>query len=289
MKNRYKDWEIYRFKKTILENNPDFLDIYQTYNYVLEILENEKTRENIDKKREIWNSLARIMEENNRNILSFSWYKEIKIGSWKDSSVFEVKNNPLYVYKESFRWNLENFIYLRQKYLLLKKYLWDLIPKSYLIFWESYKWKLEWLRDWLEEKIFTIQKKIDWKDLSKISFEEKKDKIFLEKLEKAHKKYILLKIFLEEKSKQIWFDKKTMDIQLDLWDLSEKDSFSSVDLNFVKNWLKSPNIMWDWKNIYFIDFWAWTWDNEKQDIYKFMTSEETLAEWENILKLYNLN
>lgn len=289
MKNRYKDWEIYRFKKTILENNPDFLDIYQTYNYVLEILENEKTRENIDKKREIWNSLARIMEENNRNILSFSWYKEIKIGSWKDSSVFEVKNNPLYVYKESFRWNLENFIYLRQKYLLLKKYLWDLIPKSYLIFWESYKWKLEWLRDWLEEKIFTIQKKIDWKDLSKISFEEKKDKIFLEKLEKAHKKYILLKIFLEEKSKQIWFDKKTMDIQLDLWDLSEKDSFSSVDLNFVKNWLKSPNIMWDWKNIYFIDFWAWTWDNEKQDIYKFMTSEKTLAEWENILKLYNLN
>lgn len=289
MKNRYKDWEIYRFKKTILENNPDFLDIYQTYNQILEILENEKTQENIDKKREIWNSLARIMEENNRNILSFSWYKEIKIGSWKDSSVFEVKNNPLYVYKESFRWNLENFIYLRQKYLLLKKYLWDLIPKSYLVFWESYKWKLEWLRDWLEEKIFTIQKKIDWKDLSKMSFEEKKDKIFLEKLEKAHKKYILLKFFLEEKSKQIWFDKKTMDIQLDLWDLSEKDSFSSVDLNFVKNWLKSPNIMWDWKNIYFIDFWAWTWDNEKQDIYKFMTSEETLAEWENILKLYNLN
>lgn len=289
MKNRYKDWEIYHFKKTVLENNQDFLDIYQTYNYVLEILENEKTQENIDKKREIWNSLARIMEENNRNILSFSWYKETKIGSWKDSSVFEVKNNPLYVYKESFRWNLENFIYLRQKYLLLKKYLWDLIPKSYLVFWESYKWKLEWLRDWLEEKIFTIQKKIDWKDLSKMSFEEKKDKIFLEKLEKAHKKYILLKFFLEEKSKQIWFDKKTMDIQLDLWDLSEKDSFSSVDLNFVKNWLKSPNIMWDWKNIYFIDFWAWTWDNEKQDIYKFMTSEETLSEWENILKLYNLN
>lgn len=289
MKNRYKDWEIYRFKKTVLENNQDFLDIYQTYNQILEILENEKTQENIDKKREIWNSLARIMEENNRNILSFSWYKETKIGSWKDSSVFEVKNNPLYVYKESFRWNLENFIYLRQKYLLLKKYLWDLIPKSYLVFWESYKWKLEWLRDWLEEKIFTIQKKIDWKDLSKMSFEEKKDKIFLEKLEKAHKKYILLKIFLEEKSKQIWFDKKTMDIQLDLWDLSEKDSFSSVDLNFVKNWLKSPNIMWDWKNIYFIDFWAWTWDNEKQDIYKFMTSEKTLAEWENILKLYNLN
>lgn len=272
-----------------MEDNLDFLDIYQTYNQILEILENEKTQENIDKKREIWNSLARIMEENNRNILSFSWYKETKIGSWKDSSVFEVKNNSLYVYKESFRWNLENFIYLRQKYLLLKKYLWDLIPKSYLVFWESYKWKLEWLCDWLEEKIFTIQKKIDWKDLSKMSFEEKKDKIFLEKLEKAHKKYILLKIFLEEKSKQIWFDKKTMDIQLDLWDLSEKDSFSSVDLNFVKNWLKSPNIMWDWKNIYFIDFWAWTWDNEKEDIYKFMTSKETLSEWENILKLYNLN
>jgi hypothetical protein len=79
-----------------------------------------------------------------------------------------------------------------------------------------------------------------------------------------------------------------MDLQLDIWVLSNKDGFSQDDLNFIKS-IKSPNIMWDWNNISFIDFWFGTWDSDKQKVFDIMMQESTYQRWLKILEEYNLN
>lgn len=289
MKNRYKDWNTYRFKKTLLENKL-FKEKLERYKKIEEILLNWNLDKNIiDKKISIWFSMSRDVENENKNILSFSSFQDKRIWSWKDSTVFSSNKNKNYVYKEAFRWWFDELLYVKNKYLILKKYLWDIIPKSYFVYWESYNWKLDWIKKWFEEKIFTIQQRIKWKDLSKLTFEEKKELTLLEKLKNAHKKYILLKYFLSSRLKELWLDEKTMDLQLDLWALSDKDSFPQEDVTFLKDKLKSPNIMWDWKQIYFIDFGSWVWDEQKQNIFDYMMKDEVFEKWLDALKIYNLD
>lgn len=289
MKNRYKDWNIYRFRNKLLEKQ-EFLEKVETYKKIEEILSNwNKSEDIIDEKNKIGYSIVKdIRSENKKNILSFSSFQDIRIWSWKDSTVFS-SNNKNYIYKEAFKWGFDEFLYVKNKYLILKKYLWDVIPKSYFIYWESYNWKLDWIKKWFEEKVFTIQQRVKWKDLSKLTFEEKKEIILLEKLKNAHKKYILLKYFLASRLKELWFSENIMDLQLDLGDLSNKDSFPQEDIDFLKDKLKSPNIMRDWENIFFIDFGSWVWDEQKQKIFDYMMRDDIFELWLWALKIYNLD
>lgn len=280
--------------------------LIEEYNELVEsIKKGSTTTKSKEEKKEIYLRLKEIREEVNRriqinnngerkNVLKSSNIWDDKMWSWQDSKVYPFSNNKHYVYKEANKISTpQTFNYLRNKYLILKKYLWDLIPKSYFVFWESLDevTKKRWIKEWwycLSEKVITIQRRINWQDISKMSDKEKQDKDFLNSLEIAHRKYVLLKLFLGSILWKQWLWDKTMDLQLDIWVLSNKDGFSQDDLNFIKS-IKSPNIMWDWNNISFIDFWFGTWDSDKQKVFDIMMQESTYQRWLKILEEYNLN
>lgn len=296
---RTKSGNHYNLNTNFIREN-EFNHLFGDYENILEqlLLKKEKQENFEAETKKIKKLTEKILsyqseEISYKNILSFSSFNDRKIWNWQDSSVYEIDSNEKYVYKESFLGSYENFLYLKHKYLILKKYLWEHIPKSYFVFWEwitktaNKRWFKN--RKFVQSKIFTIQRKIKWKDFSKLSKEEKKDEKLLLELEKAHKKYILLKIFLSSKIKELWLSKKSMDLQLDLWFLSNKDNFSPEDVEFIESKLTTPNLMWDSKNISFIDFGSWEWDDTKQKIFEFMMSEKNYNSWLEILKNYGLN
>ena len=226
-----------------------------------------------------------------KNILTWASKSDNRLWSWKDSLVYQHKNK-LYIYKEWIVASYTNVEYLQKKYKILKMYLWTTIPKSGFILWESmanidlrsFKWET-----YIASKVITIQRKIYGLDTSKMATEKKLDPTFLSELEKAHKKYILLKLFLWTILKELELNKKEMDLQLDLWKLSNKDSFSSDDINFIKENITSPNIMWNEKNIYFIDFWFWEWSENKEKVFEKMIEKSTYEKWLRLIEIYRLN
>lgn len=275
----------------------ELVDYYNSL--VVNILEKKKTGDSIiDDLAEIENIKLKISslqaeELLQRNVIKISRLDDKRIGFWQDSNVYEFSLNSGYVYKEWKEWNPKNIEYLKNKYLILKKYLWNVIPKSYFVYWEWY-WSLEkkrWLKNWsyIWARAITIQRKIKWKDVSKMTFKERKNQDFLYKLEESHKKYVLLKFFLWTVLKDLWLDKKVMDLQLDLWRLSNRDNFHHDDTDFIEKELKSPNIMWDWKNVKFIDFWFWEWSSDKQIVFEELMKEETYKKWLSIVDSYWLN
>lgn len=288
--NLYTMWVNY-IRSTELN---ELVDYYNSL--VISILEKKKTWESIDSdlfeiekiKAKINGLQAQDLEQ--KNVIKISRLGDKRIWFGQDSNVFEFSLNTGYVYKEWKEWNPKNIEYLKNKYLILKKYLWDVIPKSYFIYWEWYSSleKKRWLRNWwyIWPKAITIQRRIKWKDVSKMSFKERKNQDFLYKLEESHKKYVLLKFFLSTILKELWLDKKTMDLQLDLWRLSNRDNFHHDDTDFIEKELKSPNIMWDWESVKFIDFWFWEWSDDKQIVFDELMKEKTFLKWLSILKWY---
>lgn len=280
----------------------DFIRKEEIDSYVLEwkeivesIMNNKKLKQDLwslpnDLKSVVW-KITNLQKDEliKRNVLKSSSLDDNRIWFWKDSNVYEFQNNSKYVYKEGKEWNENNIEYLKNKYLILKKYLWDIIPKSYFVYWEWVSSHNErWLKNgeyiWL--KSITIQKKVNWKDASKMTFQEKLNDDFLIKLEEWHRKYVLLKMFLSNLITQMWLAKKSMDVQLDLWKLSNRDNFSHDEINFVENDLRSPNLMWDWKEVHFIDFWSWEWDETKQLIFDKLMQEDIFKRWESIINWY---
>lgn len=220
-----------------------------------------------------------------KNVLSQSLQSDQIIWSWQDSHVYKLWRQ--YVYKEGKEWNEKNLEYLRKKYLLLKKFLWNVIPKSYFIYWESIDTvNMKWMEKYkkFSKKSITIQRRIDWTNAQQMSQEDKNNPIFLEKLEKAHKKYILLKFLIQSVCSEFWFSKKSLDSQLDLWPISKIDSLHIDNIDFIENYINSPNIMWDSQNanIYFIDFGSWEWDEEKEIIFNKMLSDNIFKKWNEI-------
>ncbi|MDD2907637.1 MAG: hypothetical protein PHH98_03265 [Candidatus Gracilibacteria bacterium] len=227
-----------------------------------------------------------------KNVISISRIDDKRIGFGQDSNVYEFSLNPGYVYKEGKEGNPLNIEYLRKKYLILRKYLGDVIPKSYFIYGESYTSleKKRWLKDgsYIGERAITIQRRIKGKDVSKMSFKERQNQDFLLKLEESHKKYVLLKFFISQIIKELGMDKKSMDLQLDLGRLSNRDNFHHDDINFIENELKSPNIMRDGEDVKFIDFGFGEWDNNKQIIFEEMMKDENVEKWKSILLGYGI-
>lgn len=303
MKYRKKIWDTYVFDFDFLKE--DLAEIREVWekirilsnqiNYNKEyLIFDEKKEEELKILKESFNlmrkNIEKILKEKwikQRNIFGFSHYKDKWIWKWKDSKVYQSSKLENYIYKESHSQE-NNLEYLKNKYLILKKYLWEIIPDSYFVYGELEGLILGNQCSEFKKKLITIQKKVKWKDLSKLSFEEKKDEKLLENLKNAHKKYILLKYFLNSRIKELWLNEKTLDLQLDLWALSDKDSFLQDDVFFLKNKLKSPNIMRDGKQIYFIDFWSWVWNEEKQKVFDYMMSDEVYKMRIDALKIYNL-
>lgn len=241
-------------------------------------------------KEELTCAILQYEKTSQRNVLSNSNIEHTHIWHWQDNVVFPLGR---YVYKEStLPATSENHVYLRNKYFLLKKFLWDNIPKTYFVLWESLK-KVGWKNKKLSNmripllSELTIQKRIQWPNLSQMSADTKKSPDFQDKLEKAHRKYILLKMFLERIHDILDLPRWTLDIKLDLWSLSDKDSIKAELLD--TELLMTPNIMWDNNQIYFIDFDFGTWDNQKQLIFDYLMWPWVQSEWRKILSIYHLN
>ena len=290
---RTKKWEkyIFNWKNTLREK--DFKYSFSNYEEALEQLLQCKNSKTIDRLKQTKEELKDcfLPEEWPRNILKISSVKDKKIGSGQDSVVFEFQTISKWIYKEWQKANTENLKYMIKKYKILRKYLWKLISDSYFVIWEAYeKFFKRWFKNWvfIQDKLITIQRKVKWKDLNKMDKKDKLDKKLLDKLEKAHRKYILLKIFIEQISNNLNVKDK-LDVKLDLWPLSNIDKWNFNNDDFIFTNLTSPNIMFDWENIYFIDFWFWAWSQDKEKIYQELMKEETLKKWKEILENFSLN
>ena len=228
-----------------------------------------------------------------KNILKWTSFDNEIIWSWKDSLVYD--RWDWYVYKESVssrEVNEKSLEYVQKKYEILRLYLWDIIPKSYSVFWESvidlWEWKrdLDWVK-WITDKLITIQKKVKWRNLQEMSFEEKiTNEELKENLEYVHWKYTLLRMFLNRIRKKIWVREGWVDLKMDLWDLSDIDTLYLNNPQFVSEKVKSPNIMWDEKKkkIKLIDFDEWFWTDDMENVYLEMKKSENIKKWNAILE-----
>jgi len=287
MRNK-TNWK-YIFTNNSCKKENEFKKILNQYEEYEQKLKRTKNKDDIQAIKKVKEQLKDcfLPEEWPRNTLKHSSTKDKKIGNWQDSVVFEFRNISWWIYKEWQQANKSNLEYLQKKYLILKKYLNPYIPDSYFIIWDAYeKFFTRWFKNWhfIQEKIITIQRKIKWRDLSKITYNEKINNInLLNQLEKAHRKYVLLKLFIDQISQSLWIKDK-LDIRLDLWVLSNIDKWDFKNTNFITTNLISPNIMFDWKNIYFIDFWFWTWSDDKEKVFQVLKKQETYKKWIKIKK-----
>lgn len=242
-------------------------------------------------------TLCNVWQRQQKNILETSPSLDQNfIGSGKDSLVYPQEGNKNYVIKESIQGKLEELKYLKRKWKLLQTYLWDVIPKSYFIHWETKipitKWETREKSLWryykVESKNITLQRRVNGRNLQEMTHEERLEKNMIASLQKAHKKYILLKMFVASIIEEFHYSWRDFDTQLDLWPLSNQDSFSAENIDSIDNIANSPNIMWDGKKIYFIDFWTGTWTLGKEEIYQKLMSDDVIARWKTLLKSLNL-
>lgn len=282
---------LYQFNSDLPEQVNALINEYQKL--ILEITSSDNHTKWLKRKQLAW-EIQHIKQELDRlnnwdywfkNVLSKSSQSDNMIWSWQDSHVYWLWTK--YVYKEWKEWNEKNIEYLRKKYLLLKRFLWNIIPKSYFVYGESLdKVNMKWMWKYrkFSRKSITVQRKIDGKNAQQMTQEEKNNPLFLLELEKAHKKYILLKFLLQSVCQELWFAKKTLDSQLDLWPISKMDSLHIESIDFIEAKITSPNIMWDeaTNTISFIDFWYWEWDEEKEAIFQEMLKDDTLQKWSEI-------
>jgi len=289
---RIKKWEQYIFSQNNTPRENNFKKSFNRYEQALEKIKKNKNPHNIEIIQKIRKELEKcfLPEEGNRNILKKSSVKDKRIWSGQDSVVYEFQNISWWIYKEWQKADKENLEYMIKKYKVLKKYLWKYIPDSYFVVWEAYeKFFKRWFKNWhyLQSKLITVQRKVKWKDLSKMSKEEKLNTEFLGKLEKAHRKYILLKIFIEQLQEDLQINDK-FDVKLDLGNLSNMERWNFQNIDFIEKNLNSPNIMFDEKNIYFIDLWFGFWSEEKKLVFKELMKEENFKKWQQIIKNFNI-
>jgi hypothetical protein len=225
-----------------------------------------------------------------RNILKDSWCKDRLIWSWKDNRVYQYSKDS-YVYKESVLYGTpENILFLRWKYALLRRYLGHLIPQSRFVLGEVLKNQQVNMKignvPVFETKVITIQRKVKWKSLQLMTFDERKDQDLLDSLKIAHQKYVLFKMFISTALRELWLPEDTFDVKMDIWPISNIDTLDVQDPSTIKNNLTSPNIMWDGKNIHFIDFDFGVWDETKDVLFKELLTDSYLKRWHEMLKLF---
>jgi hypothetical protein len=134
-----------------------------------------------------------------------------------------------------------------------------------------------------QKSVITLQRRIVGSDLQKMPKEEKNNPVFLVELKKAHQKYILLKMFISVIAREIDLPENTLDIKMDLGPLSDMDRFDTQDPMSIEKNLTSPNIMWDGKNIYFVDMDTGVWNDEKQKLYAYLMMPDTVQRWDEMM------
>lgn len=228
-----------------------------------------------------------------KNILNASNKEDRTVWFGQDNRVFGFKNFSKVIYKESSQpAGPEELLYLRRKYNILKTYLGKLIPQTRFVLGEVNHEKrvTKWMAnvDIPQMSIITIQRKIEGDNLQKMNREKKKNPTLLSALEKGHKKYILLKMFVRQISEELWLSADTIDVKMDLGPLSDMDRFDTQDPISIRKNLTSPNIMFDGKGVYFVDLDFGVWTPERQQVYEVLMQPETIQRWDEVMGNFGL-
>lgn len=229
-----------------------------------------------------------------KNILKKSTREDTMIWHGKDSNVFAYPGKTKkFIYKETAQegslWEAkpENVIYLRRKYDLLKKYLGNTIPQTRFVLGEvNHPTRIAKgieMVDIPQKSIITLQRRVAGSDLQKMPREAKSAPLFLKKLKKAHQKYILLKMFIASISRELGLPEDTLDVKMDLGPLSDMDRFDIQDPTSIRKHLTSPNIMWDGKQIYFVDMDTGTWNTKKEKLHAYLMMPDTIQRWDEMM------
>lgn len=249
----------------------------------------EQDKKDLAEMKDIFTTMSLRWWRGGKNVLHKSKRNDTTVGFWKDNRVFWFSGSDKFVYKQSSEENAspEQLLYLRRKYEILKTYLWDLIPQTRFVLWETNEEAriAKWIPtiDKPQMNIITIQRKINGENLKKLPRDVKNQPDFLTLLEKAHRKYILLKMFVRRIAEESWFFPDTIDVKMDLWPLSDMDRFDTQDPISIRKNLTSPNIMYDGKSIYFIDLDFGKWTEEKQKVFDVLMMPETIQRWDEAL------
>ena len=71
---------------------------------------------------------------------------------------------------------------------------------------------------------------------------------------------------------------------MDLGRLSDMDTLDIDNPNTIKDALKSPNIMYDGRNVFFIDFDQGEWSDDKERLFGYLLSDEVQERWRSTKK-----
>ncbi len=265
-----------------------------------------RTAEILDSDRKEMKGISKILREKQeaggrgKNILAFASWNDKKFDNGKDNTVFVFGNGETkhakYVYKEGIpeksetgtgyeKMDGKNLRYLQNKYRLLRMYLGEIIPRSAFVLGETSRKRtlVPGLpgTDEVRQTVITIQKRIRGKNLQKMTLEEKLDKDFLVQLQKAHRQYVLLRIFVQTIADEMSLPIDTVDTKMDLGRLSNVDQIDIQNTVSMKEMLKSPNIMYDGERVYFIDLDQGKWNDLKEFLYQKLRSPEIRQRWED--------
>jgi hypothetical protein len=236
-----------------------------------------------------------------KNVLASASWKDKKFDSGKDNAVFTFEDGngkfSKFVYKEGIpkksevgydKMDGDNLRYLQRKYDLLRAYIEEIIPQSAFVLGDTSRKRIPapGLPEIEENRqtVITIQRRIRGKNLQEMTLEEKLDKDFLVRLQKAHRKYILLRIFIQTIAEEIDLPIDTLDTKMDLGRLSDVDQIDIQNTVYINEMLKSPNIMYDGEQVYFVDLDQGKWNDTKEILYQRMKSPEILQRWNDVKK-----
>ncbi len=205
-------------------------------------------------------------------------------GSGKDNLVFTSSPKSGLVYKYSvpkFAATPEAVEYLQKKYLILQKYMHNWIPKSYFVLGErddKYGTAIDEpgkRSRKIRAVVITIQRKVHGRNFQEMTAAEKEDEMVVSQLFAAHAQYIALKKRVRAACIQLNLPEDTLDVKLDIGNLSSETSLDEIDLSKLKAF-DSPNIMFDTKKrrLQFIDFDMNYWNEQKEKVFRLLMQQE---------------
>lgn len=169
----------------------------------------------------------------------------------------------------------ETIEYLQKKYLILRRFLGEWIPKTKFVLGERRREfdARKAITPQADNRLcaITLQKRVRGETFKKMPQEEKLKPEVLEDLKAAHQKYVALKRLMQATCRELDLPENTLDVKLDIGHLSKQETLDEFDTERVKFFV-SPNIMYDRvaQKIQFIDFDMNDWNADKEKVFQAM-------------------
>lgn len=167
----------------------------------------------------------------------------------------------------------ETIEYLQKKYLILRRFLGEWIPKTRFVLGERRREfdARKAIATQADNRLcaITLQKRVSGKTFKEMPQEEKLKPEVLDDLKLAHQKYVALKHLMQSTCRELGLPENTLDVKLDIGHLSKQETLDEFDTERVKFFV-SPNIMYDRviQKIKFIDFDMNDWNADKEKVFQ---------------------